>query len=77
MAKAKITKGEKLVLTRIGETPFQHATNGEKNYIISGKVLLETDKNKEECETWLEKKPWEAISLLSQAITNEMLKKQN
>lgn len=59
---------KKLVLTQIKNTPFQHATDGEKNYYTCGNVILETDKTKKELEEWLKEKPWEAIAMLIQAI---------
>ena len=73
MQKAEVTKNDKLVLTRIKNTPFQHATNGKKNYITCGKVLLETEYNEKEAKEWLNNMPWEAISMICQAICYEML----
>lgn len=68
---------EKLEINRIKKTPFQYATDGEKHNIICGKVVLETTETIEEVENKLNKIPWEEVSLLCQAITNEMLNEKN
>lgn len=68
----KMDANEKLELTQIKGTPFQHATNGERNYITCGKVLLETDKNLEETKEYIKEKPYELIALLAQATFIEM-----
>lgn len=71
------TNVKNLQLTPIKDTPFCHATNGEKNYITCGKIIMETDKNQEETKEWIKKKPWETIGMLIQAICNEMLNNKN
>ena len=75
--KPTLENEQRLVLTQIKGTPFNHATNGEKNYITCGQVISETDKNIEETKKWIEEKPWEAIALLCEALFNEMKKVKN
>lgn len=77
MNKAEIEDLKKLVLTEIKETPFCFATNGEKNYITCGKVILETDRSEEEAKKWINNKPWEAIGMMIQAICNDMINEQS
>lgn len=73
MNEIELKNKEQLEINRIKETPFQYVTDGEKNLIICGKVVLETTKTKEETEKALQKIPWEEVALLCQAILNEML----
>lgn len=68
---------EKLVLTEVKDTPFSHATDGERNYIICGKVLLETDKDIEETKEYIKEKPYELIALIAQATAYEIIKSQS
>ena len=72
MTKPELKNKEKLQINIIDKTPFQYVTKDEKNYIICGKVVLKTNESFEEIKKKLNKLPWEEISLLCQAITNEM-----
>lgn len=73
MKEIELKNKEQLEINRVKKTPFQYVTDGEKNYITCGKVVLETLQTIEEVEKKLSKIPWEEIALLCQAITNEML----
>lgn len=67
------TNEKKLSLNPIGDTPFCHASNGEKYYISCGKVIMEIESDYEETKQLVEQKPWKLIALLCEALINEIL----